>query len=199
MKTLAVLALVSTLAMAGCVHPPVSRYAQADKAAVHLEMNGEASCSGTVISPHAILSATHCFVGLKELTINSKVVSVVKQIDDGHDHTILVLKETLDNPAQLGPKPDVTDIVFVFGNPGPFVHLFREGRVSGTADDGKGVTTLYDLNGWFGDSGSGIFDSQGRLVGVVSTVWAETEPAPLKFMGSFDLAFTTAQLAEAGA
>jgi V8-like Glu-specific endopeptidase len=39
-------------------------------------MNGNGVCSGTSIGPHLILSATHCFVGMKALTVNGKDAKV---------------------------------------------------------------------------------------------------------------------------
>lgn len=58
--------------------------------------------------------------------------------------------------------------------------------------------TMYDLNGFFGDSGSGIFDSEGRLTGVISIEFSQAyADAYMKLMGSLPLAFTAKQWEEA--
>lgn len=61
-----------------------------------------------------------------------------------------------------------------------------------------GPWTLYDLNGFFGDSGSGVFDADGYLVGVISMEYSQAfQDAYMKVMGSLPLKFTAQQLAEA--
>ena len=58
--------------------------------------------------------------------------------------------------------------------------------------------TIYDMNGFFGDSGSGIFDSQGRVVGVISIEHSQAhEDAYIKVMGGLPIAFTAKEWSEA--
>lgn len=90
--------------------------------------------------------------------------------------------------------------MFIIGNPGELADQYRAGHVSGYA--GKNTAgcpwTLYDLNGFFGDSGSGVFDADGRLVGVISIEFSQTyQDAYMKLMGSLPLAFTAVQWHEA--
>jgi S1-C subfamily serine protease len=92
-----------------------------------------------------------------------------------------------------GDVPARGDQVFVLGNPGRLRDIYRNGYVSGYCKlDGMDVT-LYDLNGYFGDSGSGIFNDRGELVGVVSVLEHQTDGAYMKLMGSFALSFTPDQ------
>ena len=57
---------------------------------------------------------------------------------------------------------------------------------------------LYGINGWFGDSGSGVFNERGQLVAVISYLrFMGAEDGSWQAMGSFPLAFTAEQMAEA--
>jgi len=85
----------------------------------------------------------------------------------------------------------------VIGNPGELVDMYRSGYVSGHKQFPEGNVTLYDLNGYFGDSGAGIFNQDGKLVGVVSILYQQVGRGYMKAMGSFDLAFTEKQWQEA--
>lgn len=73
---------------------------------------------------------------------------------------------------------------------------FRNGYVSGLTVLGDELVTSYDLRIFFGDSGSGIFNSQGALVGVISSVAFMTNDVQISFACSRPLAFTPEQLRE---
>lgn len=70
--------LVLVMAAVGCAtHSPRDNLLSRSRAvALRLEMDGNGVCSGTAIGPHLILSATHCFVGMKALTVNGKDAKV---------------------------------------------------------------------------------------------------------------------------
>lgn len=196
MKRIAAFLLLVFL-VAGCA-TQLSAVQRAHQVALRLTMD-DGSCSGTAIGPHAILSATHCFVGAQSLAINGEPVVVTGAISDGRDHTILLVDRTFTEYAQRGPQPAQADPVFILGNPSGLHDLFRAGRVAGTAVDHNVRFTIYDLNDFFGDSGSGIFDARGRLVGVVSLVLKlEERGVQAKFAASLPLAFTVDQWAQAG-
>lgn len=118
--------------------------------------------------------------------------------------------------------------VFLFGNPGQFEDFYREGYVAGydkqavaapedvfgflfgfgpppppkpaTADPYALHQTYYDFNGFFGDSGSGIFNTAGQLVAVTSGVEGNNKSGvSIKFMASLDLRLTPEQLQQARA
>ena len=91
--------LAAFLTLAGCAHPV--RHAHA--CAVRLTI-GEGTCSGTIIGPHSILSATHCFDG-SPVSINDRLVKVLQHIDDGDDHTILIVDQTYRDWAGIGSAP----------------------------------------------------------------------------------------------
>lgn len=78
MKLRIALYLVLILAAVGCAtHTPRNDLLTRSRAvALRLEMDGNGVCSGTAIGPHLILSATHCFVGMKAITVNGKDAKV---------------------------------------------------------------------------------------------------------------------------
>lgn len=62
--------------------------------------------------------------------------------------------------------------------------------------DGTKIT-LYELPIYFGDSGSGIFNERGQLVGVVSALMQQADGAYLSLGASFALNFTDDQWRQA--
>lgn len=201
MKHIAIFLLLVFL-VAGCA-TQLSAVDKAQRTAVLLLMDN-GSCSGTKIGPHAILSATHCFEDTHSLSVDGVPAVVTGTISDNHDHTILFVNQTFRyfvTISQIGHIPSRGDPVFILGNPGWLPNIYRAGHVGGPAAVNRiGVVTLYDLQDFPGDSGAGIFDDHGRLVGVISIFVAlEERGARIQFAGSYDLAFTPAQLAQANA
>lgn len=165
MKALALVALVLLSVTAGCAtHSRKDVLATTHATTVRLEMDGivgSGSCSGTAIGEHLLLSATHCFQNLMALRVNGQPVTVIKRIDDGKDHTILVLDMTFKVWSELGKEPKQADRVFIWGNPLDFVDFYREGRIAGYVSGPEGTATIVDMTVMFGDSGSGIFNDDG--------------------------------------
>lgn len=70
--------------------------------------------------------------------------------------------------------------------------MYRCGMTSGTFKD----VTLYDLNIYFGDSGSGIFNEYGQLTATVNKIHVQEDPdsgVMFKLAVSIPLAFTEEQ------
>lgn len=188
--------LVAALTVIGCATPGKAAL-RVHNTAVRLTMD-DGSCSGTIIGPHAILSATHCFTATRSLAVDDRAVTVTGVVSDGRDHTIVYVTQLFRDFAPVVGAPYQTEEVFIFGNPGGLQDMYRVGHVAGTVDSDSAKLTLYDLNGYFGDSGSGIFDSDGRLIAVVSEIFYENQNgASQKYMASFDLHFTKTQLEQA--
>lgn len=177
------LVLLAAMLLAGCVSPRV---------AVRLTSD-DGQCSATVVSHKAILTAAHCFAGAKTLAIDGKPVQVLKILQDGNDHVLVVVAHRFAHFAQVGQAPQTGDKLHMVGNPGPLQDLYREGVVYGPAAiEGKTVT-LYSLPIWFGDSGAGLFDRHGYLVGVVSFIYRLDRGPSWQASASFPLAFTPDQ------
>lgn len=182
------------------------------------ELEGEqglGKCSATAVSDRAYLTARHCLVGTSYawVKVNDQQLSVTKMIADGSDHLLVITEPgTIKNWSRIGKPARLNQDVFIVGNPGPLRSILRRGYLAGTdptaeASDAEDMgikvnfkgATLYDLNGFFGDSGSGIFDKRNRLIGVVSYMRTYSLPGGyIKLMGALPFNFTDEQWEEAG-
>jgi hypothetical protein len=171
-------------------------------------------CSATAVGPHALLTASHCELPTDRIFVDTNKAMIGGVIRDGKDHTIYLVDMTFKNYAPLGPSEfSQGDQIFIFGNPGDGVDLFRNGYVSGfrvygdSQEPGKGKEVLFDMNGFHGDSGAGIFNTDGEIISVVSFGHIQQEGEKAKkdhewsfvMMGGFPLTFTPAQIATAKA
>lgn len=174
----------------------------------HTLLDGS-KCSATAIGPHALLTASHCEQATSKITIDdndepSKILNVIR---DEQDHTIYIVGDTFKEYAVISVVPPVVgDDVFMFGNPGKKTNIFRKGYVVYTRGVSVSLFSVtpafvaYDLNGFEGDSGAGIFNDSGELVGVVSVADIEVDEKDktftMKLMVCPNLAFTADQLKE---
>lgn len=169
-------------------------------------LQGTAICSATAIGPQALLTATHCERPTEALVIRGfkDKATIVGRIRDGNDHTIYLLQNVhfkdylqvdLNYPLQQGED------VFLWGNPGKWSDQLRKGYVTGEEKQGDPHTTLYDLNGWHGDSGAGIINTQGKLIAVMSVIETQGDDSDttdtIKLSGSFAFAFKQSDIDKA--
>lgn len=164
----------------------------------HIVINDENSCSSTAVGPHALLTASHCLVGLKTLVIDGKgPANVMRVMDDGNDHSVIFLNYTFKTWAEFGPKPRQTEKVHAYHSPGNYPDMYSQGYVSGSKVVKGKLVTLYDLPTFYGSSGAAILNNQGQIVAVDSVVvMLEGEQAFYQQAGSFDLKFNADQYAE---
>ena len=156
-------ALSLSLLLTGCAHlPPESPEQIAHKATHLLTFDGGDTCSGTMIAPTVVLTASHCLRAPLVL-VGMTPVNVLKVEKDGADHAWLTIDAPFEHTAPMGAEPAQGDEVFIYGNPGEQRDMLRRGYMSGT----DGLLMVFDLPVSFGDSGAAIFNTKGEVVGMV--------------------------------
>ena len=150
-------------------------------------VGGGGKCSATAIAPHALLTASHCEKPTGEILIDGTPAHIlIEPIRDGFDHSVLIVDATFANYAEFAyAEPKVGDDIFIFGNAGSQTDLLRKGYVAKLGKDEDPY--LYDFNGWMGDSGAGIFNAEGKLVGVVSIGNLDQPPDGREYWPTFKL------------
>lgn len=143
-------------------------------------------CSGTAVHPHTLLTATHCMDGSILLQVDGRSVKVLEQTDDWKDHTLVTVDSTFPEWSTIVERmPQQGETVTYWGNPRGRTDMYRKGYVSGYCnaptecmDVGPirtvtvtGQTYMLELPGAHGDSGAGVFDTNGNVIGVISGIW----------------------------
>lgn len=149
------------------------------------ELTGYSACSSTIVDVSSITTSRHCFneympeVG-QVIMIENQPATIMAFVlgEEKRDQVAIRLNRTFPSWARItNDRPQVGARVFMLGNPGGLPNIFREGYV--TNHDGR--WNRLDLNVTKGDSGSGIFDSQGRLFGSLEQV----SDKPLNHVAAF--------------
>lgn len=146
-------------------------------------------CSGTAVGRNIVLSAEHCWAnGNRLVAINGQEAHALKIVRDGKDHVLVRVTTKFTRWSQMGPEPEQGDRVRWIGNPSSLRGQFREGYITGTYEG----EFLIDARVFGGDSGSGIYNDRGQLVGVVSGMrrWSTREGFDMQLMVSHPLAFS---------
>lgn len=188
---------------------------KSEKAALYTEQYtvlDYSGCSATAIGPHALLTASHCELptDMLYLSTQEKPATIVRRIRDSRDHTIYLLKDAAFKTyaqVRVSGLDEVGADVFMIGNPKHWTSIFRKGYIAGEVSDdppkelGGGPVRhiLYSFPIDHGDSGAGVFDTKGRVVGVISTLQFDDDPSQAHVsMGSgVPLAFSKAALTTA--
>lgn len=158
----------------------------------------EGGCSGTIVGPHAILTAQHCFLNTNLVRLDEEIQPTVisSALLDGNDHVIYTVNRTFEqwsgmdeNVLTVGTK------VHYWGNPGQ-PSVYGEGYLKELAPfpdlDPTFVFQHFTMRVLHGDSGSGLFNDAGQIVAVISM--GDTRANEY----SLPLAFTQHQLEQAG-
>lgn len=148
-------------------------------------------CSGTAVGPQLVLTADHCFEkGSRLLAINGEEAHALKIVRDGRDHALVKVTTKFPRWVRRQGVAYTSQRVRWIGNPAGEKSIYREGYVSRALPD----AVLIDAQVWKGDSGAGVFNQRGELVGVVS---AMTGAGPsFMFAVMYPLAFTKEQWRE---
>lgn len=131
------------------------------------------TCTGTIIGPHTIKTARHCFQegqSIKTLVlVNSFNVKASAPRYSKLDVAEVDVDITFTSWAKEGPAMQQGDHLHWWGNPLGMPNYYREGYVSTILPEGANIVGL----SCEGDSGSGLFNEQGQLVGVLAGgIWA---------------------------
>lgn len=157
-------------------------------------------CSATAIGPHALLTAAHCESDFPDIRVDGMVAHVDKYIYDTADHEILLMSGiTFPVFVHLADRPlEQGDEVLIWGNPAKHRDYLRRGYVVAINNEPDyGTEAVLDLNGFFGDSGSAVFDEWGNVMSVTSMMEVDERDgndAQLKMMFAFDMSFRQSDL-----
>ena len=150
-------------------------------------------CSATAIGPHALLTASHCESDFADIKVDGKPAHVDKIIYDDSDHSIYLMSGvTFPYAVRVASSPlQQGDDVYLYGNPAEHRDYLRRGYVA-AVDNTRDCGTLIavDINGFFGDSGSALFNEQGEVTSLISFIKTDTrEDDQMKTMLALDLGF----------
>ncbi len=156
-----------------------------------------AHCSGTVIGPHAILTAQHCFFdsNLIRLDEEKDPIRIVAALVDGNDHVIYLVDQTFKTWASINERTLIpNEPVHIWGSPGHNSDIYRHGyfvkysTIKELDPELKVQFEMFILPTFGGDSGSGVFDENGSIVAVTSMGDTSADSADMQ------LSFTSDQL-----
>ena len=161
------------LMLAGCGCVSVPSHESLESLALHIltASDKDASiCSATATGPAEITTAKHCVTGYALKLVNDREVSVASVRYVGEDVAVITLtKPMFTHWAKRGPTPKPGDRIRYWGTPLGIPNVYREGIV--VAITSKSIAV--DLQVCHGDSGAGMFDDAGRMVGVVVAMLPE--------------------------
>lgn len=137
--------------------------------------------SGVIVSGGLILTNEHVIDGARQLEIilsdgNVKSVEGVVISDENKDLALVKTDETLNiDPVVINDSYDavVGDDVVAIGSPSGFQNTLSNGIISGirTKDSTKLIQTTATIS--FGNSGGGLFDQYGELIGINTWVYGD--------------------------
>jgi V8-like Glu-specific endopeptidase len=163
MKSAALVLLALLVGCGGCAGVPSRDYLKGT--ALRLEFT-DGLCSGTSRGPHELSTAAHCVAGGALVKVNGKPVSVVGIRETGPDAVIVSVRGIkFDRWPRVGVAKQ-GDNVWWIGQPMGAPFQLRQGYVSGIWEGDVLIAAATCV----GDSGSGIFNERGELVGIVSRI-----------------------------
>jgi len=153
--------------------------------------DGEGHGSGSIVRYHdmqLVLTAQHVADGMPGhpyivVNGNTQAVAILIYSDPSHDIAVLYLAP--DNPLsdkglRYRPRTEILDVggsITYSGHPSYHSLMTYRGYVAGRESiPGSGVQLLLNTYGWFGCSGSVVYDTSGRIVGILWGVDIERHP-----------------------
>lgn len=150
----------------------LSGCAQAHMSDVALRLEFERGlCSGTAVGRDLVLTAAHCFADNRLLRINDREAYALKIVRSGRDHALVRVTIQFQQWATVGVNPRAGEAIRWIGNPAGLRSVYRFGYVVHVGSR----EILIQAPVFGGDSGSGIFNERGQLVGVVTgyRIWID--------------------------
>lgn len=173
------------LVLSGCVQarPSVEQYTY------RIGTQDGGLCSATAVGRDTLLTAAHCVSRTDtHVYLGGERVTVLRIEIDSRDHALLRIQRRLPVWTQRGPSPKKSERVQFFGNVDSFDQIYRSGTFAGWYQG----ALVFDMTCGKGDSGAGIFNEQGQLIGVVSAVYV----GPIiRLCVAYPFAFTAQQWA----
>lgn len=186
-----------------------------------IAFSSHGTCSASAVGRHAVLTAAHCHPPSGEMSleefldngakaakkhadnfmwVDGNKTQILDRIDDGKDHVIYRTEMEFKKWANISSaNMHQGDQFFIFGNPGHarekviYHDFLRRGYVSGVKNDKDyGDLNFLDMNGYYGDSGSALFNSSGAIVGMINMIDYEEmdeDSGAIKFMIAIDMNF----------
>lgn len=174
--------LLLALLITGCAEARPRDYA------LRLEFERGGVCSGTAVGERMLITASHCWQSGRLVKVNGQPAYAMKIKHDGKDHALVRVTVKFDRWARMGGDPVQEQDVTWRGNPASQDDVFRRGYVMRVRPDEVWV----DARGFGGDSGSGMFDRKGRVIGVLSGIktWQTLTGLRFDVIVVYPLAFT---------
>ena len=200
---LPLLVLLALLA-GGAAFSPQRTQRKAAHAVVFRSGSRAAACSGTAVAPRVLLTANHCDLGGEVVYLDGEATAhrIAGRVADSHDSLLVVLADApFRDHIKIGRVAPVQqgERVYWWGSPRGMRDIYRTGYLAGAvvtpeAEMVPGATVyIIATPAAMGDSGAGIYAADGRLVGVETYgIFGGL------FTGYYSLAFTEAQLRQAG-
>jgi hypothetical protein len=134
---------------------------------------GEFYCGATNIKDNVFITAAHCVSDIKINKVILKVYGNDKEykikrvaLARNRDLSLIFVENKVNDDKVKTSQPLLGEEIYIVGHALGEFFTIKGGIVSKIKDDGF----IIDANIWFGDSGGGIFNKKGDLIGVVSQV-----------------------------
>lgn len=150
-------------------------------------------CTGVWTSGNEILTAGHCVAHeeggdpvdgkvyyviqkeVKEVLDDPAALHLAKVVAFDEDHDLALIKAAAGGIPEhsvsslAGEMPGLGEHVWIVGHPRGMYWSYAEGTISAYREEST-IGKVVQVNGtvWYGNSGGGVFDSQGNLLGVCS-------------------------------